>query len=1168
MMLLKKNLALATAVTLVAALATGCSSNKKADPTSVGGVKVAALIGNTDQNIDHVKLTISGGTPSIGPNIVQNLGKTDGHHWSLTVTAIPAASNVTFAVDAFKDAAETVKLFTGQTTATIVANGLAQVYMELAEVNPTNNSVTHVPVVDAMSASAVLVTPGQTGIQLAVTAHSPDSDPLAYQWQDTCSGTFSAATAASTNWTAGTTTGNCQISVRVTDATNKTSVTVFVIIDIENLVTGNAMVNVTANSCPIVSVVMVDEYIVQTGQAPTVLVGAPSNIPANLARGITADVTVNASDPDGDALTYTFSSSCNTATFTPPAASATRFFVNDPAVSCTVAVQVADVRTPTATQPNPSPCTITGTVFMSGAKPAAVAPVITRAFETDVNGVVTPGTAYTLRIEAHDPNASPTVSAPGITFDWKASAGTLGTPNCGPTNAADTFCEVVWTAPSPLTSGMNVTAKLTDTATPSLTTTKVFNFASNDPCFGKANGAACVGTDPCQVNMTCQSGVCQGGSAKVCTASDPCHDAGVCNHGDGSCSNPPSASTKACDKDGLACTVGDHCDGAGLCVAGAPKICNTPPNAFCYLPTSGACVEPTGTCSYTANTGATCSVANAATKCAGSNTFASFACDVSGACMGQAPTPCTSTTCMNGGTCSAATGTCAGGTPQNPGATCTEGATDICQNYTCVAGACTGASKCVAGQSCDTGGVCHDFIVAPQAAKDLGISLGGLAINKSGNAYVSGSVYQPVKTFDSINVTSNGDADVFLAKYDPTSHTALFAKNFGDAAAQSSNSVAVANNGANERVAVVGQFSGTLAMGNSVNDPQSYSINFLAVTDANLTPMSVMAFDLGTAGNLLSVAGNVNSNLVAVCGYSNQAATQLVPGATFNGGTRDLVIAAYDVSTNPPTFKWAKQLGDTTAANSSDEECDAVTVDDAGNVWAVGKYGSTAGASNFNLTGAAFATTPPAGARWLWVAKFDGQTGAGLEQANFGTGAGTKTPTSIAVDANLNVAIGGNFGGSLPFEHTLATAGGSDAFVAKLDASLAPVWSVRLGGTGSDTTQGVAFDSFGDVIATGFFNVTTSGTFSAATLTSEGAADVFVLKLGGATGNTQFAASYGGGGATQSGDKIAVNRWGTGSNLNLVDFAGTVNASITFPPPAGSFSVVATDGFLTFSDLR
>ncbi len=83
--------------------------------------------------------------------------------------------------------------------------------------------------------------------------------------------------------------------------------------------------------------------------------------------------------------------------------------------------------------------------------------------------------------------------------------------------------------------------------------------ADTTPC---NDGSACTQTD------TCQSGVCTGADPVTCSALDQCHDVGVCNPGNGVCSNPAKAEGASCD-DGESCTGPDTCS-AGVC-SGLPS---------------------------------------------------------------------------------------------------------------------------------------------------------------------------------------------------------------------------------------------------------------------------------------------------------------------------------------------------------------------------------------------------------------------------------------------------------------------------------------------------------------------------------------------------------------------------------------------------------------------
>ncbi|HET6440555.1 MAG TPA: hypothetical protein VFG59_21015, partial [Anaeromyxobacter sp.] len=193
------------------------------------------------------------------------------------------------------------------------------------------------------------------------------------------------------------------------------------------------------------------------------------------------------------------------------------------------------------------------------------------------------------------------------------------------------------------------------------------------------------------------------------------------------------------------------------------------------------------------------------------------------------------------------------------------------------------------------------------------------------------------------------------------------------------------------------------------------------------------------------------------------------------------------------------------------------------------------------------------------------------------SGTGQVTPNStggnsIVIDPTGNVIAGGQVVGAVTFgSTTLTSAGAGDAWVAKFNGStLAPIWAERLGGTKADNVNGLAVDYNGDVLATGAFNVTASisgTTASSFAITANGttAPDVFVWRLNGTNGATDWVAGYGDT-ATQTGDAIVANRFAA---ANQITFAGTLNSSITFPAPAGAVTATgATDVFLTTAKLQ
>jgi hypothetical protein len=202
----------------------------------------------------------------------------------------------------------------------------------------------------------------------------------------------------------------------------------------------------------------------------------------------------------------------------------------------------------------------------------------------------------------------------------------------------------------------------------------------------------------------------------------------------------------------------------------------------------------------------------------------------------------------------------------------------------------------------------------------------------------------------------------------------------------------------------------------------------------------------------------------------------------------------------------------------------------------------------------------------MWLAKFNGATGATLAAVAFSGPTGNVLPQVATCDAAGNVFVGGNFAGAPVFgTATLTSSGTDDAFVARFDGvTLAPaVAPVRLGGSGSNSVKGLAITSAGDVVATGVISPS-SAAFKAANggfdttgmsqlnFAGTTAPDQLVVKLNGATLATNFVALYGDP-STQSGDSVVVNRY-SATNRDAVTLAGTLSGTSNYGATAGSIS--------------
>jgi hypothetical protein len=457
-------------------------------------------------------------------------------------------------------------------------------------------------------------------------------------------------------------------------------------------------------------------------------------------------------------------------------------------------------------------------------------------------------------------------------------------------------------------------------------------------------------------------------------------------------------------------------------------------------------------------------------------------------------------------------------------------------------------------------------VVAPQVAKDLEvIGPAGLAMDSSGNSYLVASITTATPiSLDGHSVESDGNSNLFLAAYGSNGLNTWAVGSIGDTTdAVFGVGAAVTNDGT---LAAIGNFTGTFSIDGVADNANCTTaggtclssaspIDFLAAFNASSGAGKwAEQFNDGSNGKLAVVAANPSSteNRIAVCGFANTTAPTNFVGSTATAVNENSIIIGAFSSTG--TKLWASQYINSagTGVATPNCDCDAIAVDDNGDVFAAGTF------TGATLTfGSLPALTGPdtANRKFVWVAKFSGATGTPLFAASFNGTGGSPAPTSLAVDASDNVVVVGGFTAGTT---TLTSDGGSDAFIAKLNGSLEPQWANRLGGTAADTANGVAVDSSGEVYAVGLFNktATVSGTTQTLTTSTTTSSNPFLLQMNGATGAIDDVVGYPDS-ATSAASAIAVNRWGTVSP-NLIGIAGEYQTTITFPAPAGALTSVGT----------
>ena len=200
-----------------------------------------------------------------------------------------------------------------------------------------------------------------------------------------------------------------------------------------------------------------------------------------------------------------------------------------------------------------------------------------------------------------------------------------------------------------------------------------------------AEGAPCDDGLFCKQAETCQSGVCQGGSPRDCSASGTgCVD-GTCDEEQDDCIGENLPDGTGCD-DESACTTDEACL-AGQCT-GTPTDCSHLAGPC----SQGVCDPADGTCqAVPANDGMVCDDANA---CSSSDRCQEGSCTGTPVDCSYLDGPCSQ------GACDPMTGTCqvepaSEGSPCDDELFCTDG-------DSCVAGSCQGSAKVCPGDSGDT----------------------------------------------------------------------------------------------------------------------------------------------------------------------------------------------------------------------------------------------------------------------------------------------------------------------------------------------------------------------------------------------------------------------------------------------------------------------------------
>lgn len=358
------------------------------------------------------------------------------------------------------------------------------------------------------------------------------------------------------------------------------------------------------------------------------------------------------------------------------------------------------------------------------------------------------------------------------------------------------------------------------------------------------------------------------------------------------------------------------------------------------------------------------------------------------------------------------------------------------------------------------------------------------------------------------NLFSAGDRDVSIVKYDPDGNV-IWARSVGGGSADIPEGLAVDSD---NNIFVSGNFGGTADFdpGTGVENRTSNGAQdiFLLKLDANGDFEWVYTGGSSSTETGRGIAVNGNNDVI-LTGFF-RGTVDFDPGLGTNNLTSaasaDIFVLKLD---NAGNFISTYQV-----AGPLDQDAFDVAVDNLDNVYVTGYFQSNA---EFNPNGPSTILTS-AGGGDIFILKISPTND--FEWVRSVGNANNDFSTSIAIDNDLNVIIGGYFSGTLDFDpdpidtDNKVSEGSNDLLIIKLDSSGDYIFGVSAGGINEDFVQDVCVDEQNNIFSTGVFRNTAdfdpSANVQNVSVSSNNVfADQFFWKLD-ADGNYMFAENLGG----------------------------------------------------------
>jgi Domain of unknown function (DUF4114)/Beta-propeller repeat len=163
----------------------------------------------------------------------------------------------------------------------------------------------------------------------------------------------------------------------------------------------------------------------------------------------------------------------------------------------------------------------------------------------------------------------------------------------------------------------------------------------------------------------------------------------------------------------------------------------------------------------------------------------------------------------------------------------------------------------------DSGG---NFLWAQKLGGTFSDSGVGITSDEAGNIYVTG-IFRDTTSFGSTTLTSAGDEDAFVAKFD-NNGKALWAKNLGSTGVDEGLGIVTDGLG---NVYVTGAFSGTASFGSTTLTSTGNADAFIAKLDSNGNVLSAQKFGSTSLDLGIGITTDGKGNIYATGGFGNTA---------------------------------------------------------------------------------------------------------------------------------------------------------------------------------------------------------------------------------------------------------------------------------------------------------